>query len=205
MAIKNLVFDVGNVLVGYRWEQMLMDYGLTFEEATKLGHRVFDETIWDYGLDMGLLNVKDVISKLCALYPEQADVITWFLENSEQMAIPRPEIWEKIVKLKELGYSIYLLSNYSQELLEKHIAGASFLDVLDGAVISYQVHLAKPDPQIYQYFLKKYNLTAKQCIFFDDRIENVKAAKREGIHAVQIHSREMLNDILEKTIKEEIN
>lgn len=200
--IKNIIFDVGGVLLEYRWKEMLMEYGLTEEQALQLGGVIFENSIWSRKMDMGLLSIEEAISLLGTRYPAYADAIGWFLRNGEQMAVPRQEVWDKVTTLKRQGYGIYILSNYSEELFRKHTSGASFLEALDGGVVSYQVHMIKPEEGIYKALLDKYGLRAQDCIFFDDRQENVEAARRMGMQAVQVQSREMLNEQLEERINE---
>ena len=139
--IRNLIFDVGDVLVEYRWFEMLTrDYGLSEAEAKRIGEEMFDNEIWVQGLDGGRLSLEEAIHQYELKYPDDVDVMGWFLRNGEQMAVKRPEVWDKVAALKENGYKIYLLSNYSEELFHVHTKGAKFLDVLDGGVVSYQVH-----------------------------------------------------------------
>ena len=155
--IRNLIFDVGDVLVEYRWFEMLTrDYGLSEAEAKRIGEEMFDNEIWVQGLDGGRLSLEEAIHQYELKYPDDVDVMGWFLRNGEQMAVKRPEVWDKVAALKEKGYKIYLLSNYSEELLHVHTKGAKFLDVLDGGVVSYQVHALKPDREIYEILLEKY-------------------------------------------------
>lgn len=199
--IRNLIFDVGDVLVEYRWFEMLTrDYGLSEAEAKRIGEEMFDNEIWVQGLDGGRLSLAEAIHQYELKYPDDVDVIGWFLRNGEQMAVKRPEVWDKVAALKEKGYKIYLLSNYSEELLHVHTKGAKFLDVLDGGVVSYQVHALKPDREIYEILLEKYSLKAEECLFFDDRMDNVEGAKKAGIQAIQVTSREMLNETLDKML-----
>lgn len=194
--IKNLIFDVGDVLLEYRWQDMMMDHGLSYEESFRIGKEMFKCDIWEQELDAGKITVAEAIKKYSGLYPEDGEVISWFLENAEQMVVKRPEVWEKVAQLKEMGYAVYLLSNYSEELFRKHTEGAAFLDVLDGGIISYQVHLLKPDERIYRALLEKYGLQADESLFFDDRPVNVEGARKAGIQAVQVTSRGMLNETL---------
>ncbi len=196
--IKNLIFDVGNVLIGYRWLDMLLDHGLDRAEAKRIGSEMFDGCIWWDQMDSGAMDIEGAILEYGKLFPEDIQVIAWFLHNGEQMAVPRPEVWEKVARLKENGFRIYILSNYSRELFEKHTRNASFLKLLDGGIVSCQVHITKPDKRIYQTLLERYGLKAEECIFFDDREENVEAARAQGIRAVQVLSREMINQTLEK-------
>lgn len=103
--------------------------------------------------------------------------------------------------LKKKGYMIYILSNYSEELFAKHTKDAGFLDIIDGGIVSYQVHLLKPDIRIYKALLKKYSLKAEECMFFDDKEENVNGACRAGMKAVRVTSREMLNRMLDEMLE----
>ena len=199
-TIKNIIFDVGEVLLEYRWQEMLMDHGLTSEEAQELGEKIFQEELWAKGMDAGKLTTEQAIEKYAEKYPEDVENIAWFIRNAELMVVPRPEIWEKVRILKKKGYGIYILSNYSEELFEKHTKGASFLSVLDGGIVSYQVHMIKPDEGIYRALTEKYSLNKEECIFLDDREENVKASEAFGIRAVQVTSRAMLNEFLDKMI-----
>ena len=118
------------------------------------------------------------------------------------MAVKRPEVWEKVVGLKQKGYKIYILSNYSDELFHQHTEGASFLDVLDGGVVSCQVKEIKPNRRIYEILLERYDLDPTECLFFDDRADNVEAARNLGFEAIQVTSQEMLNDTLKKMLEE---
>ena len=201
--IQNLIFDVGDVLLEYRWFEMLTrDYGISEAEARRIGGEMFDNEIWVQGMDGGRLSLDEAVHEYEKKYPDDVDVIGWFLKNGEQMAIKRPEVWDKIAALKDKGYSIYILSNYSEELFRMHTKGALFLDLLDGGIVSYQVHALKPEPEIYQILLDKYGLQEEECLFFDDRADNVESARALGIRAVQVTSREMLNETLDKMLTE---
>lgn len=203
--IRNLVFDVGGVLLEYRWREMFLQQGLQENEIDKLDQALFRDEIWAWKLDTGAITVAQAIVEFREKgIPHPAEV-TWFLQHIEEMAVPRPEIWKQVENLKEKGYRIYLLSNYSKEMFEKHTKGASFLKVLDGGVISYQIHAIKPDHEIYETLLQRYDLKPEECLFFDDRMENVEGGKRAGMEAVQVTSREMLSQTLDLILKADMD
>ena len=105
--IRNLIFDVGDVLVEYRWFEMLTrDYGLSEAEAKRIGEEMFDNEIWVQGLDGGRLSLEEAIHQYELKYPDDVDVMGWFLRNGEQMAVKRPEVWDKVAALKEKGYKV---------------------------------------------------------------------------------------------------
>lgn len=200
MEIKNLIFDVGNVLLDYHWNQMLLDYGLSKEEAAVAGPLFFEHEIWKE-LDLGNISVEEVIQRYEIALPQYAGLIRWFLTNLELMPIPRQDVWDKVHALKEKGYRIYLLSNYNEDFFRIHTKGASFLDDIDGKVVSYQIHKIKPDPAIYEYLLEKYDLKPEESVFFDDRAENTEAAEKLGIKSYTITSKEYLLSVLDEYLK----
>ena len=71
---------------------------------------------------------------------------------------------------------------------------------MSGGIISFQVKQIKPNAEIYQSLLRKYNLVADECLFFDDRADNTEGARKQGIHAITVTSRQFLVDELDKII-----
>mgnify|MGYP001029954169 FL=1 len=197
--IKNIIFDVGDVLLEYRWKDMLKDYGLPDDEAYKVGNLMFNDNLW-HEFDLANMTRDEIVGQYLKNYPDYAEVMQWFMTHGELMHVKREDVWEKAQKLKEKGYGIYILSNYSQELFEKHTKDAPFISLADGVVVSYQIHITKPDEKIYCYLLDKYNLKAEECIFFDDREENTEAARKLGIEAITVTSKEFLLDELDKLL-----
>lgn len=195
--IKNLIFDVGEVLLGYRWKDMLLEHGLSEEDAEEVGTTVFNDVSWNL-FDLGEMNTCEVITEYGRKYPALAENISWFLNHAELMPVKRPDVWERMLELKEKGYRIYLLSNYSEELFEKHTREAEFLNYIDGKVVSGEIGIAKPDVKIYEYLFKEYELNPQECKFFDDRKENIEAGCRCGMEGEIITSREQLLELLEE-------
>lgn len=197
--IKNIIFDIGNVLLEYRWHDMLTDYGLTDEDAEKIGNLMFDDDLWNE-FDLAIMTHDEIVLKYMENYPEYADTMQWFMTHGEFMHVKREDVWEKVHKLKEKGYGIYILSNYSEELFRKHTSDAPFIDLADGMVVSYQVHLIKPDEKIYRHLLDTYNLKAEECLFFDDRPENTEGAAKLGISTITVTSKALLLEELDKLL-----
>ena len=95
-----------------------------------------------------------------------------------------------IEELKAQGFAVYYLSNYSEHLMQSNPDVLDFLPHMDGGVFSYYVNLIKPDPAIYLCLLEKYGLKAEECLFIDDREENVAAARELGMQAVRFENYE---------------
>ena len=140
----------------------------------------------------------DIVKKYTEKYPEMAEDICWFFENAEQMAVPRPAVWQELHRLKNSGYHLYLLSNYSSVLFEKHVGRADFHRDLDGRIVSFEVHTIKPDPDIYQTLFSEYGLKPEECLYFDDLQENVDASRLQGMDARRVASEKELLKLLEE-------
>ena len=89
-----------------------------------------------------------------------------------------------ISELKERGYRVLFLSNYSEFIMNSKPEVLDFLPLMDGGVFSCYVGLIKPDPAIYQKICDKYDLDPAECVFIDDNEENVKAARDFGLNAL---------------------
>lgn len=197
--IKNLIFDVGGVLFDYRWKEMFMDYGLDEDNAIRVGTQMFNDPdrTWDI-FDLGIKSDEEIADIFCKKYPGDEDVIRWFIRHGEYMQVPRPKVWKKVHELKQKGYKIYILSNYPESLFKKHTEYADFMDDIDGLMVSYMIHKAKPAEDIYKALCNKYGLDRSESIFFDDRSENVEGAVKFGMKSVKILSEQVLLDELDR-------
>ena len=197
--IKNLIFDVGGVLFDYRWKEMFMDYGLDEDNAIRVGTQMFNDPdrTWDI-FDLGIKSDEEIADIFCKKYPGDEDVIRWFIRHGEYMQVPRPKVWKKVHELKQKGYKIYIYSGYPESLFKKHTEYADFMDDIDGLMVSYMIHKAKPAEDIYKALCDKYGLDRSESIFFDDRSENVEGAIKFGMKSVKILSEQVLLDELDR-------
>lgn len=188
---KNIVFDVGGVLLEYRWRAMFTDYGLSLDEADRIGHEMFEcpEKIWSR-FDLGIETDEEIIEDFEKIYPSDRKPIRWFIEHGEYMHTPRPKVWDMVHRLKEAGYHLYILSNYPETLFHKHTEYADFMKDMDGMMVSYMIHKAKPGREIYEALCEKYSLDPAESIFFDDRAENVQGAIDFGMDSERVTDEE---------------
>ena len=199
---KNIIFDVGDVLLDYRWQQMLMDYGLDESEAYRVGRELFDDPdgLW-HEYDLGVKSQEEIIQEFEQKHPKDAEVIRWFISHGEYMHVARPAIWKLVHQLKEAGYHLYILSNYPEILFKKHTQYADFMDDMEGMVVSYMLHVGKPERIVYQTLCDRYGLNKEECLFFDDRAENVQGAIDFGMRAKRVLSAKGLAADLEELLR----
>lgn len=181
--IKNIIFDVGQVLVNYDWETYLDSFGFSKEKREKIADVVFRSNIW---------NERDRSSKEEAYYvqqmvkaaPEYESDIREVMRRSDE-TITQTDYADTWVRyLKDKGYHVYILSNYATDTLDKTKDKLTFLKYVDGAVFSCQVKQIKPEAAIYRTLLNRYHLEPERSVFLDDREDNCEAARKMGIHAI---------------------
>lgn len=182
--IKNIVFDLGRVLIEFDPVSYLKKLGFDDETSKFLGSVVFEGEEWKecdggkYGSN------KELISVLSARYPEYKKQIELALnEKWEEILMLKEETANLLNELKKKGFNIYILSNLSEDA-HNFIKNYDFLNNVDGGVYSYQIKSCKPEERIYNELLSKYELNPAETIFIDDREENIRAAEELGIHGI---------------------
>lgn len=183
--IKNVVFDIGNVLVHFRWRELMEDLGLPKELQVIFDKTVFGSPWWGE-LDHGIREEAEIVERLRgdnAEYCKEFDLI-W--ENRDKLVVPYGYSVSWIEHLKQRGCGVYLLSNYPKEIFTLHTKCGCFpfLDKVDGKVVSGFVQMVKPNADIYEYLLQEYSLSAPECVFIDDREENIETARAVGMKGI---------------------
>ena len=201
--IKNIIFDIGNVLAHFRWQELLHDLGMTGE----VFEGVADATVRNTGMwnefDRGVLSDETIIKGCIDSAPQYEKEIRLLFANVKDIVREYPYAKPWITELKERGFRVFLLSNYGKTSYEQGSRGFSFLPLVDGAVISYEVEHIKPEPEIYTALFEKYGLKPEECVFFDDREENIEAACAQGIHGIVFTSKEEAEQKLQQLLKGE--
>ncbi|MEG0367797.1 MAG: HAD family phosphatase [Coprobacillus sp.] len=182
--MKNIIFDIGNVLLEFQPEEYLRKY-YTQQHIEDLMTIIFASDEW-VELDMGTMMIKDVIESLSSKYPEYSNDIIFVLENWTDMMVPLQDNVDIAYQLKDKGYSLYLLSNFHTEAIEAMFNKYDFFHIFDGRVISAHENVVKPDEQIYQILLDRYNLNAEESVFIDDSLANINACQRLGITGIHL-------------------
>ena len=102
--------------------------------------------------------------------------------------------------LKEKGYGVYFLSNMSGHVINSNAEAFGFVSHMDGGVWSCDVHVIKPDAEIYRILFEKYGLVPEECIFIDDHRENIAVGKKSGMKGIVFKDYEQLTADLEKAL-----
>ncbi len=201
--IRNIIFDVGQVLVDFRWQGYMRDLGFSEETIRILGEKIVMAPIWGE-LDLGLRPEEEIVADMIRLLPEYEAEIRAFLDDPADVVRPFPKTRQWLSGLKKRGYKIYLLSNYPRRLFSLHErASFNFMDLIDGKVVSAFENLVKPQREIYELLLNRYELQAGACVFLDDRPVNLEAAEGLGIKTIHVTDQERAIECLEELLQNE--
>jgi len=198
--IKNIIFDIGRVLVTFDPIQYVNSLGFDEETARAVVGAIFHDPLW-IETDRGVIPVEEFEEAFVANAPDYEPQIREAYRKMGRMIQLMPHTMPWVKALKERGYRLYVLSNYGEYLFLKSKDRLDFMPYMDGAVISYQIQMIKPDQEIYEYILNKYGLLPEESVFIDDRPENVEGAKAVGMSGILFENFEQASGELEKMLK----
>ena len=181
--IRNIVFDMGGVLMWFDPTYIASQVPVKEESKPYLDKVLFRAPEWAK-LDEGTLNEEELAAIVYERLPEwvHEDVPVALAHWHEHM-LPMKTTFHLVKELKKAGYHLYLLSNASRRFhtYENDVPAFHYFD---GLFISADHLCLKPQPIIYEKFLKQFNLNPEECLFIDDLPANIaggKAAKMDGI------------------------
>lgn len=195
--IKNVIFDIGAVLVDwnprYYYRKVIKDEAEIEKFLTEVCH--FD---FNHSLDLGR-PWPEARAELLEKFPQYETMIDAYWDNwLEMFSGPIHESVDILMDIKRRGYPVYALSNWNDIKFQVALQEFPFFRLFDGRIVSGEVKLGKPDPAIYQLLLDTYKLNPRECLFIDDRLVNVEAARQFGIEAVQfISPRQLERDLIQ--------
>lgn len=197
--IKNIIFDIGNVLSYFCWQDFLRNKGFDEDMVERIGRAsVYDED-W-YEFDKGVLKDEEVIDLFIENDPEIAEEIHQAFDYVEGMVKLKPQTMDWLNGLKFRGYKLYYLSNFSYKCETQCPDSLSFMPMMDGGILSYKVQMTKPNPDIYKKLLSMYSLKAEESVFIDDTPKNIDAAVKLGIKGIVYKDPDQAAEELEKIL-----
>lgn len=202
--IKTLIFDFGDVFIKLKKESTLI-------ELQKLGITSFTEEMLQINIqyEIGTINTKGFVKAYLELFPEQTAEQLSSAWNAIILDFPehRLQFIETLSKTKE--YNLLLLSNTNELHIEKVIEIMTlekynrFKKCFNGFYLSHEIHLRKPNQDIFEYVLNIHNLEPDECFFVDDTKEHTITAKKIGLHTWNIDP--VTEDIVDLfTLKKEL-
>ncbi len=179
--VKNVVFDLGGVLVDLNPAKVIKQY-FSKEDADFILSNIFFSKEWRE-VDRGVLTPDEAFHKYKDdIAPGAYEKLMDIIENWNEHMPPFDDVYALVKRVKSSGAKVYLLSNIPP-YIHKMFGCVPALSLLDGFVASCDIKLLKPEREIYEHLLQKYNLKAEESIFIDDTLENVEGARAVGMKA----------------------
>ncbi len=181
--IKTIIFDFGDVFIN-------LDKPAIEKELLKLGVSEITTEMYHYAsqYEKGLISTKHLTNHFSKEFLEISELDFAYAWNSIILDFPKHR-FEFIETLsKEKTFNLILLSNTNSLHIEKviELMGIKnynrFKNCFNKFYLSHEIHLSKPNINIYEFVLNENKLIAEECLFIDDTYENTKAASLLGIH-----------------------
>ena len=199
MSIKNIVFDLGRVLIKFEPKEYIQQ-NVPEEKREDFYNGIFGSTEW-LMLDRGTLSYEDakkIFKERVSGVDKQIDRL--FDVDFFEILQPIEENVKLLPKLKE-KYNLYILSNFHQPAFEHIFKKYEFFRLFDGHTVSCYYYLLKPEKEIYDTLINKFNLIPKETVFIDDTKVNIDACEKEGIRGIHLPDYTELKQKLEEFLK----
>lgn len=191
----NLIFDIGNVIC--KWDpkalvERLFDAPGQQQAALQ---SVIQHQDW-IELDKGLMDVEQALANAAARCSLDKDALRQVYLETPASLIPYPSVVDALKDLKSRGYPIFALSNMQRHSWDWLYLRYDFWSLFDGLVVSYDIHMVKPDQEIFEYITGRYSLDPADSLFLDDMQVNVEAAGRHGMQTILVSTYQQALDDL---------
>ncbi|MFN8382228.1 MAG: HAD family phosphatase [Anaerolineales bacterium] len=199
--ITAIIFDFGNVFVNWDARNLYKRFFPDLEAVDSFLEEIhFAE--WNAHQDAGR-PFKDGVAELSKQFPQYSELIQAY--DTHWMDSITETLHETIQiarNLKQYGWPLYMLSNFSVEKFALMKEQHDFLEIFDDTIISGEHNTIKPDPAIFEIALKRINRKAGECLFIDDTLANIETARKMGFITIRYQSPAQLKrDLNQLSIK----
>ena len=182
-TLRNVVFDVGNVLV--RWSPAEIIH-LTFTHPFQTNvwiQKIFKHETWQL-LNLGLVTEAEAQTRYQTLYgltPSQTARLFYYIKATQ---IPIYQSQDLLEHAQQAGLRVFGLTDNVKEIVAHLRQQYDFWQWFEAVVVSAEVGMMKPHPEIFQYLLQHHQLHADETVFIDDHLPNIAAASSLGMHTI---------------------
>ncbi len=178
--LTTVVFDLGNVLVGWDPRRPFADLPAAAVDEFLL-RSPFAEL--NHAMDAGM-PFADAHTQMRSRAPEHADSFERYWDGfASTLTGPVPGMAELVAEVGEAGLRRLGLTNWAADTYHHAAVAAPVIETLDDVLVSGRVGLAKPDPAIFELLIERFDLAPAQTLFVDDVAANVDGARSVGLRA----------------------
>ncbi len=181
--ITTVIFDIGNVLADFTWREHFAGFGYDEEMIERIARATVYTPAWNE-YDKGVLSFEQIMQRFVEADPAIEADIRRVMDHVKTMVRRNDYAIPWIRDLKNNGYRVLYLSNFSQKAETECAYALDFIPYTDGGILSYREQVIKPMPQIYERLIRRYGLVPEECVFLDDTEANLTGAQKLGIHTI---------------------
>jgi putative hydrolase of the HAD superfamily len=182
-AVRNVIFDLGGVLLDWNPDKIASRFESEPELRARLKEALFGHADWQL-FDRGTFTEAVLIERVRARTGRDTTEISAMIDAVRESLDEKPDTVKLLRALHQRGTDLFCLSNMPTSIYDHVRRRHVFWDAFRGIVISGEVQMMKPEPEVFAHLLEKYELRPEQSVFVDDLSANVDAAKRVGLHGI---------------------
>jgi epoxide hydrolase-like predicted phosphatase len=197
--IKNIIFDLGNVLISFKPAEYFDKNNYPETIKTTILNDIFASKEW-LKLDNGEITTADAIDAIAKKSSLNKKEIAHIFNLRTDLMFPLDSNVRLLPGLKKRGFRLYYLSNFPADIFDGVKTGYYFFKYFDGGLISAEAKFSKPDPALYNILLEKYSLLSNESLFIDDIEINVKTAESLGMKGITTYGSLEISKDIEKVL-----
>jgi putative hydrolase of the HAD superfamily len=197
--VKNVIFDVGGVLLDWNPGRILEGYYADAAERAAMKEAIFLHTDW-LELDRGALSESALLERIAARAGRPVPELANLFEVVRESLQPKTDTLALLASLAARQVPLYCLSNMPPGTFTYLRERFEFWGLFDGIVISGEINMVKPQPEIFEYLLNRHGLVAADTVFIDDHAPNIDAAMALGLHTVLFQNAKQCEAALRKFV-----
>jgi HAD superfamily hydrolase (TIGR01509 family) len=194
--IRNIIFDLGNVLISWKPDEYLRLNGYDDSDRMIIMDQIVRSKEWLL-LDNGDITIDEAAKRIAAKSSLKIPEILSVFDLRIRILFPLVRNTKILPELKKQGFRLYYLSNFPDDIFDEIQNNYELFRYFDGGIISARVKLSKPDPEIFRLLMEMYAIRPEESLFIDDIAANSDSAESVGISGVHLHDPDLLHGILQ--------
>jgi putative hydrolase of the HAD superfamily len=182
-TVRNVIFDLGGVVVDWNPDHIVSRVQPVPELRAALKEALFGHADWRM-FDRGTLTEAQLIERLTTRLGATRGEVDTILDAVRNSLVEKPETLQLIRALRALDTPLYCLSNMPGSIYQHLRRRHGFWDAFNGIVISGEVQMMKPEPEVFRHLLATFDLRPEECVFIDDLLPNIESARQVGLQAI---------------------
>jgi putative hydrolase of the HAD superfamily len=198
--VKNIIFDLGNVLISFRPSEYFDKHRYPAVIKATILSDIFGSKEW-LMLDKGEITTPEAIDAISLTSSLKREEIVHIFNLRTDLMFPIDQNVKLLPELKKQGFRLYYLSNFPLDIFEEVRTGYYFFKYFHGGLISAEAKSSKPDRKIYEILLEKYSIKPEDCLFVDDIEINVNVAEDIGMEGLVTYGSHEISKLIEKALR----